>query len=163
VSIQATIVQQITVVETEGGEFVDPLNNTTTTNGLNETTVLNASSTPPATKQSSGRVTLSGGVATLDLTSLPDKNGTPGAVTFLGLKVNSFIFHNPSAANITIVPGASNGYTLLGTAFSVTIRPGETLGPWKGADLAPDVASGAKTLDFSGTLAQQLEYHLVAG
>jgi hypothetical protein len=75
-------------------------------------------------------------------------------------------FKNKStnANAITIAKGASNGYTGFGSAFSVTLQPGDEW-TFKGNDNAgvTDVGSGAKTLDVSGTGAQVLQFHIVAG
>lgn len=163
-SITVTYVSQATVVETLGGGYVSSADATVTTNGLNTTAELTASTTPPATKYSAGQKALSSGSGTIDLTSLPDSDGVAARVDFTGLKVQLAKLRNPStnANNITVTEGASNGYELHGNAFTMLLRPGEEV-TWKGADGAPDVASGARTIDLSGTGSQVLEFEFVAG
>lgn len=161
-SISVTYVSQLTVVETLEGQYVG-LDDTVTTDGLNTTTTLTASA-GPATKYSAGRLTLSSGSGSIDLTSLPDANGVAAAVTFSGLKVNAVKFRNLStnANNMTLTEGASNGYELHGNAWTILLRPGEEY-LWKGVDGAADVSGSTKTIDVSGTGSQVLEFELVAG
>lgn len=162
-SLRVNINMQHTVVDTGEGEFVAPENNTNTVNRLNFTTELTGSTVPPATKQTAGRATLVAGAVSIDLTSLPDAfSGAAGAVNFTGLKVNSYHFYNPGANDIVITFGAANPYLLRGTAFKLTLRPGER-DQWAGADLGPDVAAGAKQIDVTGTGTQFLEFHMTAG
>lgn len=160
-SIEVSRVSQMTVVETLSGPFLGT-DNTVTTNGLNTSETLNASSTPPVTKYSAFAQALTAGAATIDLTSLPDSAGNAGAVTFNGLKVQGYIFKNPSTHDVTLTAGASNGYDLHGSGWSITIRPGEEL-QWRGNDGAGDVGSGAKTIDLAGTGTDTLDVELIAG
>lgn len=166
-SIQVGCVNQISVLDTADGAYVSSGDNTTTVNGLNSTRTLTASTTPPVTKHSAGTLTLSSGSGTLDLTSLPDPvTGVAAVITLNGLKPQEAIFRNKStnANAITIVKGASNGYTGFGSAFSVTLQPGDS---WRfqGNDNSgvTDVGSGAKTLDVTGTGSQVLEFQIVGG
>lgn len=165
-SISVGYVSQVSVVETLEGQYVSSSDATVTTNGMNVTTTLTASTTPPATKYSSGRLTLSSGTGTLNLTSLPDANGVAAAVTFDGLKPQVAKFRNLStnANAITIAKGASNGYTGFGSAFSMTLQPGDEW-TFKGNDNSgvTDVSSTVKNLDITGTGSQVLEFSLVAG
>lgn len=165
-SLAVTYASQVSVTETIENVYVDGNNATVTVNGLNSSADLNASSTPPVTKESAGTLTLSSGSGTLDLTSLPDLNGVAAAVTLTGLKPQVVKLRNKStnANAMTIAKGASNGYTGFGSAFSVTLQPGDEV-LWKGNDNSgvTDVGSGARTLDVSGTGAQVLEFHIVAG
>lgn len=105
---------------------------------------------------------LSAGAATVDLTSLTNVLGTSESLT--GLKVQGVVFLNPSSnANaITIAKGASNGYELLGSGFTFTLQPGQTAA-FRLFEASPDVGSGAKTIDLSGTASQELYIILVAG
>lgn len=160
-TISVQDVMQLTVTETLGGEFVGT-DNTVTSDGMNESATLTASSTPPVTKYSFGRAIMTAGAGTIDLTSLPNADGVAAQVTFLGLKVNGWILHNPGLNNIAVTEGTSNGYPLQGASFLFTIRPGETF-KVKGADVGTDVASGDRTIDISGTGSQYLEYGFVAG
>lgn len=163
-SIAVTRVIQLSVVETLEGEFIDPEDATVTINGLNTSESLSSSTTPPATKVSTGQLAMSAGAATLDLTSLPDTAGVAGAVDGTGLKVQSYIFRNPeaNANNITLTEGASNGYELHGNGWTVQLRPGELIS-CQFQDGAPDIASGAKDIDISGTGTQALDFEIVMG
>ena len=165
-SIQVGHVSQCSVVESLEGAYVSSADGTVTTNGLNTTRTLTASTTPPVTKYSSGRVTMSGGSGSLDLTSLPDVNGAAAQVTLTGLKPQEVIFRNLStnANAITIAKGASNGYTGLGSSFTITLQPGDKF-HWAGNDNSgvTDVGSGARIFDVTGTGSQVLEFLVVAG
>lgn len=134
---------------------------TVTHDGLNTgMNVLAASTAPPITKVASGTATLSAGAATINLAALTGPGG--GAVDFTGLKVQFMKLKNPSANDITVVGGASNGIDLFGTAGSLTVRAGgEVLMYFN--DLGPDVAAADRTLDLAGTASQTLQYEFVAG
>src|SRR5512143_2810359 len=84
---------QLTVVERLTGDYVGT-DNTVTTNGLNTNEGWTASSTQPASKYSAGTKALSAGAGTIDLSALPDADGTAGAVDFTGLKVQAAKFRN---------------------------------------------------------------------
>lgn len=62
----------------------------------------------------------------------------------------------------TIVEGASNGYELLGNAWSIVLQPGQQFGAYL-KDAAPDIGASAKTIDISGTGSQALDVVLVIG
>lgn len=107
---------------------------------------------------------LSGGSATIDCTSLTGTNGA--TVDLTGLKIQVMKFKNPStnANTISVTKGASNGLgvTTSGTSFTVPIAPGAEW-TYYGNESTPDVGSGAKTFDLSGTGSQTLEVTLLAG
>ena len=155
----------LTVIETLGGVYVSSGDATVTFNGMDATATLTSATTPPATKYSAGRLTLSGGAGTIDLTSLPDVNGVAAKVDFTGLKVGAYKLRNLStnANNIAILEGDSNGYSLHDN-WEMTLRPGEEF-MWKGVDDpgVPDVAGSEKTIDALGTGSQVLEFEFVAG
>ncbi len=125
---------------------------------------LSSTSTPAVTKCAIFSKALSGGSATIDCTSLTGTNGA--TVDFSGLKIQVMKFKNPSAnANtISVTKGASNGLgvTTSGTSFTIPIAPGAEW-TYYGNESTPDVGSGAKTFDLSGTGSQALECTLVAG
>lgn len=126
----------------------------------NETATLNSGTTPPATICAHFLLTLSSGAATVNLAAL---TGTNGATTDLtGLKVQVLRVKNLGANNMVIVPGASNGIDLLGASSSITIYPGAHAMFYLN-DSAPDVASGDRTLDVTGTGSQTSEWTIVAG
>jgi len=165
VSIEVTYAVTGTIVETLTGPFVSAADATTTTNGLNIAGVLNASSTVPATKYAAGRLTLSSGSGTLDLTALPGRTADE-VVDGTGLKLQLLILHAKSdnANPITATKGASNGYGLnaAGGTWTMTLDP-DTTGVRFLKDAAPDIDSTHKTIDVSGTGSQVLDYEIVMG
>ncbi len=162
-TIAVAVTTAVTVVETKAGVYVGQ-DNTVTTNGLNSTSTLGASTTPPATKYSAGTVVMSGGVGSIDLTSLPDENGTATAVTLTGLKIATMVLRNKStnANPITIAKGASNGFTGFGSAFSIVLQVGEKV-TLECQALAAAVSGSVKVLDITGTASQVLEFEFTAG
>lgn len=95
-------------------------------------------------------VALDAGALTIDLTASP-YSGTDKA------PLRAF-FMNPSqnANEITIAIGASNGYDGFGSAFSITLQPGESVG----LESSTDIDADQKTLDITGTGAQVLVIQL---
>lgn len=134
--------------------------------GISSSRTLTSATTPAVTKHSSFQKTLSSGLGTIDLTSLPDDQGTAAAVTLNGLKPHSLIFRNLAAnANaITVAVGASNGYDGLGASFTITLQPGDEF-RYSGTDGAglTEISSSKKTFDLTGTGSQVLEVQVVAG
>jgi hypothetical protein len=164
-AVEALIQTRLEVNETVSGAGVSGTI-TVLQDALNFNSTLTSATSPPATKCTFLSKALSGGSATIDLTSLPDLNGNAGAVTFNGLKVQAIILSVPSTNTgpITISKGASNGYGLVsaGTTFSFPLAPG-----FRGVlffdDEPPDVSGSAKTFDLSGTGTETLSIGMVAG
>lgn len=155
---------QLTVTETldlQSDNFSDPDVGHTISGGVR---TIDASSTVPATKTFSDKITLSAGAATIDLTALVR---TPlAAVDFTGLKVQLVKFKAASAntAVVIVVPGASNAYNLFGDSDGQVTYPAEaeSLNYW--ADQLADVSSTVKNVDLSSTdLDAIIEVELVAG
>lgn len=161
-SVSVAYVSQMTVGVTLEGEFVDPADATYTVNGLNTTTTLDGTTTPAVTKEASLALALSSGSITLDLTAIADANG--GTVDGTGLKVQTIKLANPADNNgaITIVPGASNAYNLFGSAFSLTIPVGGEILAYL-PEGTPDIASGAKEIDITGTGTDPLNIQITMG
>lgn len=162
-SISLTYAATATVEETLETN-VDSLGATTarqiTHNAFNESAALTASTTPPVTKVACFIATLSGGALTINLASLTGTNGA--TVDMTGLKVQVLRVKNLGANNLTIVPGGSNGIDLFGVSSSVTVYPsGHVMFYFN--DASPDVASGDRTLDLTGTTTQTSEWTIVAG
>lgn len=159
-------VSQVTFIETSAGPYVDPADATQSVRGLNTSQDLNASSVPPVTKATAYQVALTAGAATIDLTSLPNKDGVAGQVNFTGLKVQVYKFRNKSTNlnTITLTFGASNPYLLHGAAWKYILGPNEEM-TFKGFDNAnmPDVDSTHKNIDVAGTGTDTLEVELSAG
>lgn len=161
-SVEVRFVSQTTIVETSEGEFVSASDNTITVDGMNTVENLDSTTTPPVTKHSAFALALSGGAATIDLTSLPDDDGVAAAVDFTGLKVQVAKFANPVGnAAMTITLGASNGHPLF-TADGIVLQGGEEW-TFKGYDAGTDVAAGDATWDVTGTGTEELNVLLVAG
>ncbi len=162
-TIAVTYVSQVGVVTTLAGVYVSPAD-ATVTSSMNTTAALNSGTTPPATKSSFGTLTLSSGTGTIDLTSLPDDNGTPAVVTLTGLRIATMKLRNKStnANAITVAKGASSGFTGFGSAFSIVLQVGEEVSLLC-QNLAAAVSAGVKTLDVTGTGSQVLEFSFTAG
>lgn len=165
-TVSLTYSSILTAIETLDQSLVPDAvdaNRKITHNGFNTASLsLSGSTTPPVSMVASFQQALSGGAATIDLTNMPGTNGA--AVNGTGLKVRAFKFLNPAtnANPITIATGASNGYALAGSAFSVTLAPGQETSMYL-KDGAPAIGSGAKTLDLTGTGSQVLHAILVIG
>jgi hypothetical protein len=162
-AVAATIQAVLTLVETITQGFPNPSDSTVTFDQLNQLLSLNASSSVPVTKLASFSKALGGGTGTIDLTSMPG-NTPDETVTFLNLRVQAWLLLNPStnANAITIVKGASNGWTGAGATFALTLQPGQWNLAYFDED-GPDVAAGVKTLDLTGTGTQTLSVQLAAG
>lgn len=120
-------------------------------------------STIPVTKAYVTSKAMSGGAATIDLTSLTDISQSAADLT--GLKVQALLCYNPASnAAITITEGASSGHSISASSSSwkVTIPPGGWF-LFYGADGGQDVGASDKTWDISGTTTQALSIALIAG
>ena len=129
---------------------------------------LNANSTQPATKVSSGRVTLVAGVGAIDLTAAPGPvvNGLPTVVDFTGLKIQEvqFVAGKDNTGRVLIAPAGSNGYPIFGAAgCQVSIGPGE-LASLAFKDSLFDVDGTHKAIAITSTQAAAvLDFILVGG
>lgn len=162
---RATVGLTLSVIEpiaVDPAGFASATKKSITYDGGSESVVLTPTSTPPATLHGVGQVALSSGIATLDLRALTGVNGV--AVDLNGLKPRAILFENPAtnANPITIAKGASNGYTGLGSSFSLTLAPKEKILLYLD-DAGTAVSGTVKTLDLTGTGAQVLNYQIVAG
>lgn len=139
--------------ETNGGKTTTPFNTS-----LN----LHGTSSPTVTEGGFCSQALSAGAATVDLTSVTTARGR--AMTFNALKIRAFRAWNPATntGSITIMKGASNGYTGFGSAFSITLKPGQEFNFYDyGAGTA--VSSTVKTLDLTGTGTESLKFAIAGG
>ena len=137
-------------------------------NQLNK--ILDGSTTPIADTVVDLSFALSGGTTkTWDLTAAPDAKNTAATVDLSGKKLVAMLITAPTdnnAAGITIVPGASNGYDILGgSSDRLTIYPGQTVCLFQlGAAANWDaVAAGDKTIDFTGTDGDEIDILAVFG
>lgn len=116
------------------------------------------------TKAASQTLTMSSGAVTLDLTALTGVNGA--AINGTGLKVLAMLIVVPSdnTAAVLVEKGATNGYGLKGTDWSEEIPIGGMMlfyNPNKAS--VPDIGSGAKTIDFTGTGAETINISVLLG
>lgn len=157
-SIRATVVGQLTVVETLASGIDGVADPTLTYSSLNFSHTCNATTTITGTKVAADTSALSGGAATIDLTSLPTVNTTQ---SFSGLKLRGYLFSAPSTngASITIAEGASNGYPL---GDSIVLKPGQEIVKWMD-DEESAISGTDKTLDLAGTGTDAFSYVLIAG
>ncbi len=164
-SVKATVSLAITVDETitSGVPDASASNAVIKHNGFNTSKVLTGSSAQPVTKTASFTKALSSGSGTIDLTALPGTNGATVDGTGLKVQLLKIKAKLTNANTITIAKGASNGYVPAGgSAFSVTLAPGQEI-VIDGNEATPDIGSGAKTLDLTGTGAQELDVQVVMG
>lgn len=161
-SVSVTYASTCTVVETlaQNTDSAPASTRKITHSEFDSTATLNADSTPPATTVAAFVQALTTGAATIDLTALTGTNG--GTINGTGLKVQVLKVKNLGANALTITPGASNGYDILGASSSVTLASGQEIMLF-GNDAVEDVASGAKTIDLSGTGSQTSEWMIVLG
>lgn len=164
-SVKANILLGLTVTETVGTDaagYANVNNSAVKFDGAKVDESLTGTTTPPVTAHGVGAVTMTAGAGTLDLRALTGLNGA--AVDLNGLKPRAILFENPAtnANPITIAKGASNGYTGLGSAFSITLQPGQKHLARLGA-AGTAVSATVKTFDITGTGTQVLKYQTVAG
>lgn len=129
-------------------------------NQYNSSATLDANTTPPVTKVAAFSQALTAGAATIDLTALTGTNGA--SVDGTGLKVQVFKIKNKGANNLTVKFGASNPYNLLGASWTLILAQNQEITVY-GNDATPDIASGAKNIDLSGTTTQTSEVVIVMG
>lgn len=118
---------------------------------------MDATTTPAATKFAKFLLTLSTGAATIDLSSLTGTNGA--LINGTGLKVQLIMIKNLGAALMTFAEGGSNGYAI---GSSLVVHP-SGVGFIYAPEVLPDIASGAKTIDVTGTGSQTAEITIVMG
>lgn len=162
-TVTATVTSQLTGVQTFTGDQISSADNTTTVNGLNESNAYTASTAVPVTKLTAFTVTLSSGTGSIDFSALPGLTADE-TIVGTGLKPQAIKFRAKStnANAITIAEGASNGHALLGASFTFKLLAGQTA-LFDLKEAAPDVASGDRIIDITGTGSQQLEVTVVLG
>lgn len=125
-------------------------------------TQFNATDTPEPTAVVVEDLTIGAGTTTIDLTSdahvqgAVDGSGDPAASEDLtGKRLMAIIVETPSgnSGNVTIKPNAANGYDLFGASNTQGMEfPPDSHASIIYADSSlPQVAAGAKDIDFSGT------------
>jgi hypothetical protein len=160
-SVKVTQKETFQVVETIETNM-DMASDANVTLAMNASRVLDAASTPPATKSAFFKKALVDGASSIDLTALAGPNA--GVVDGTGLRVQAIKLSNPAAnANpITIAKGAAAGYAGLGAAFSLTLAPGAEVTLFNN-DAGADIGVANKSLDLTGTGTQALSVGIVLG
>ena len=154
-----TIQSRVYTVETLTNDDV-PANSTVTHSQYDVLTNLSASTTPNVDTAAFETFTLSSGSATIDLTALT-LNGA--AVSLSAKQPRALHIKNTGSNSMTIAKGASNGYTGLGSSFSITLAAGAgVLIDWPN-DNSTAVSGSVKTLDVTGTGTDTLQLSVVAG
>lgn len=157
----------VAVIYKSAADITETFDTSTTNAGRTETPFnnslsLGATSTPTVTEGGYCTQALSSGAATIDLTSISTSRGR--SMNFNALKIRTLRLLNPAtnANDITIAKGASNGYTGLGSAFSITLKPGQEHTFYDGG-VGTAVSATVKTLDLTGTGAQTLKFTITGG
>jgi hypothetical protein len=165
VSLELLYASNTTVRDTLTGPYVSANDATFTTDGLNESGTLTDATGVPVTKFAAYQLTLSSGTGSINLAALPGLSADE-TVVGTGLKVQALKLRNKStnANKITVTKGASNGYGLAasGDSWTVVLSPGQSV-LFLLAEAAPDVATGARVFDVTGTGSQILEVMVVLG
>lgn len=123
---------------------------------------LDASSTPDITEGGLVQKAMVAGAATLDLTSLADVLGRTFSLSTLkprSIKVKAL---DANVGAITISKGATDGYTGLGAAFSLTLPAGAEQTVYLG-ESGTAVSGTVKTLDLVGTGTDGIQLSISAG
>lgn len=122
---------------------------------------LGPGTTPAVTAAALQTFSFTAGAVTIDLTSLTGMNGA--AVSLSALKGRGVVIYNPVGnASITVAKGASNGYTGLGSAFSIVIPAGGWFVFYDGGN-GVAVSGSDKTLDVTGSGVQSFYAGLAGG
>lgn len=159
-SVVGTLKLMLKLKDISTSDQVSSQDNSRTWSGGDVEKELKSTSSPTGEDCAHVTVTLSGGAASLDLTSLSHIDGGTRSVS--GKKLRAWLFTNPSANLITVSKGASNGYSPVGTTFTKPVGAGCTSADYFD-DEAAAVSGSAKTLDFAGTGSQTITVKLLWG
>lgn len=166
-AVKAKIAATLTVDETLALGLDNAADPTFTHTLGDDAATLTSSTTPAVTKTYSETINLSGGAATIDLTSLPGPNST--TIDFTGLKVQAIKFVCPSTntEGITVDRGGSNPYNLFGednaSAEQIEVLPGDVYLVKCGPDKREDVDATHSDVQLAGTGTETISVILVAG
>jgi len=165
-SVTLTWASKLKVVETSAAGLVSTQDATRTYNGLDSERTLNSDSTPDAEDAAFFRITISGGVGSIDFTALAHQLDTSLSVSksATGKKLRAFKLKAGSgnAAVITVAKGASNGYAPLSTTFSRIIAPGGEDSAYLGSS-GNTIDSSNKIWDLTGTNGDYVDVGAVWG
>ena len=156
---------RLVAIQTLEGPFVTPTDATFTIDQLKLLDQFTGSTSVPVTKTSAYELTMSSGTGSVNLASLPGSTSEE-TIVGTGLKVQFLILCNKStnANKIAITKGASNGYGLAasGDSWTLVLSPGQMAFLYLN-EAAPDVASGARLWDVTGTGSQVLQIVVILG
>jgi hypothetical protein len=152
---------ELTVTESVSGSAPDLASgrDSVVHSGFDSSDNATPTTSPPVSLNANFTQALSSGAGTVDLTNLP---GTTGAVNGTGLKVRFIKIQNTSTNPMTFVQGASNGYGLLGSSWSITLAGGQEILLSLQAG-CPTIGSGAKKIDITGTGSNSFNIVVVLG
>lgn len=157
-SISATAVSQLTVVETLTDDVPFAPGASITHNGLNTTAKLSATTTPAGAEVAAIAVPLVAGAATIDLTAMAGTNAL--AVNGTGLQIQAVKIQNPAGNEhpLLVTPADSDGYPLFGFSGNLMLNPGEEL-LWIGDGALSTIGPALKKLTLSDGGAGGTETH----
>lgn len=121
---------------------------------------MDGTTVPPARLDVANLISLTAGVATIDLTTLASINGA--TVSGNGLMIQLLKLVNKGSHAMTFSKGSTNGYSLTGSTWTETLHPGQKL-MFFGNNATPLINSTEKTIDVTGTDTEQFELHVVMG
>lgn len=166
-ALTVTVASTLTIAETlptNTGSAVDA-KRVVTHEAYNVARTLTATTTPPVTTQASFLLTLSGGLATIDLRELVGTNGA--SIDGNGLKVQELRIRNLGADPMTFYEGATDGHNLFsvnsgaGVGGQVVFASG--FAHLETYDHGDDISATTKTIDVIGTGSQTAEITIVMG
>lgn len=154
----------IDVNETINGD--DLVAATISRNTFNSRKELTPTSDPPVSVHVAGSLSVTSSGLTINLASVAGDVFAAQNLTGLQVVLAKFKASADNVSNVTIGEGASNGYSLLGSGWSITLMPGQEI-TFYCADQAPTVASGDRTIDLdnvgTGTEENVVEFSITAG
>lgn len=121
---------------------------------------LSGSSAPEVSAVTGILKSLSGGAATIDLTSVPDITGTQ-SMSGLSLRTLYLKATAENSGSISIQAGATNGYSLFGSSGKVTLPPGDSLALC--LSNTNDVDGTHKTIDLAGSGTDSIQVQMTFG
>lgn len=110
-----TITRTFDTNATDAGQVVSPLDTLAS---------LDATSTPAVTEGGTIQKAMVAGAGTVDLTSLTEISGRVFSLSGLKPRTIKIKALDANAGAVTVVKGASNGYTGLGAAYSTVLPAG---------------------------------------
>lgn len=123
---------------------------------------LDDSSTPAVTKVADFKFEIAGGDAAIDLQSVTGGGVNGVAVVMDTLKVQVFRVRNPVGNAAVTIDGGTAPYNLMGASWQVILLAGQEM-TFYGNEATPDVAIGAKDIQFVGGSGEFVDVLIIAG